>query len=195
MRQSDGGLRTRLVEVGVDLVARDGVGALSLREIARGAGVSHGAPRRYFPTHQSLLAAIAQHGYRALARRIDPLLDRDTDPRAQVHELGREYLDFARANRGMFELMFRHDLLRGNQIGLRDDSLRLFDVLVRLVERAVGPTSSDRPPAVIAGALWANLQGIAQLHLWGSLQVAAQTEDVDLLLRTAVEAHLGSGRA
>jgi len=189
-QQSEGGLRTRLIEVGVDLVARDGVEALSLREIARGAGVSHGAPRRYFPTHQSLLAAIAQQGYRTLARRIDPLLDEGADPHAQVYELGREYLDFARTNRGMFELMFRHDLLRGNQIGLREESLRLFEVLVQLVARAVTPVATDRPPAVVAGALWANLQGIAQLHLWGSLQLAAQTEDVDLLLRTAVEAHL-----
>ncbi|GAB2938152.1 TetR/AcrR family transcriptional regulator [Micromonospora polyrhachis] len=189
-QQSEGGLRTRLVEVGVDLVARDGVEALSLREIARGAGVSHGAPRRYFPTHQSLLAAIAQQGYRALARRIEPLLDEDAHPRAQVYELGREYLAFARTNRGMFELMFRHDLLRGNQIGLREDSLRLFEILVQLVARAVTRATTDRPPAVVAGALWANLQGIAQLTLWGSLQLATQTEDVDLLLRTAVEAHL-----
>ena len=53
-------LRARLVEAGVELVAREGTEALSLREIARRAGVSHGAPRRYFPTHRELLAAVAR---------------------------------------------------------------------------------------------------------------------------------------
>lgn len=187
-------LPDRLVQVGVDLVKEVGAEALSLREIARRAGVSHGAPRRYFPTHQRLLGAIARAGYRDLGRRLTPLLDSGCDPRTQIYELGREYLAFATANRGMFELMFRHDLLRGNQIGLRQDSLELFDVLVRLVERAatqVGPHCTAR---VIATALWANLQGIAQLHLWESLQLAADTDDVDLVLRTAVDAHLGASR-
>lgn len=59
----DPGLRTRLVDVGVDLLSREGVGALTLREIARRAGVSHGAPRRYFPTHLELLSAIAHRGF------------------------------------------------------------------------------------------------------------------------------------
>src|SRR5262245_50783579 len=185
-------LPDRLVQAGVDLIEEVGVEALSLREIARRAGVSHGAPRRYFPTHQGLLGAIARVGFRDLGRRLAPLLDDDGDPRMQIYQLGREYLGFAKANRGMFELMFRHDLLRGNQIGLRQDSLELFDVLVRLVERAAIPARRSGSARVVATALWANLQGIVQLHLWGSLHLAARTDDVDLLLRTAVDAHLGT---
>src|SRR3954465_7419107 len=72
----DAGLRARLVEVGAELLAREGVQALSLREIARRAGVSHGAPRRYFPTHQALLAAIAREGYRHLATLVDATIGR-----------------------------------------------------------------------------------------------------------------------
>lgn len=62
-------LRTRLIDVGVDLVTSEGVHALTLREIARRAGVSHGAPRRYFPTHLELLSAIARRGFTELAAR------------------------------------------------------------------------------------------------------------------------------
>ncbi|WP_027342153.1 TetR/AcrR family transcriptional regulator [Hamadaea tsunoensis] len=181
-------LQDRLVEAGVDLVRREGVEALSLREIARRAGVSHGAPRRYFPTHQSLLGAIARVGYRDLGARIAAVVEGVAEPRARVHALSRAYVAFAQAERGMFELMFRHDLLRGNQIGLRQDSLTLFDTLVRLVEQALAP---GRPPRVTATVLWANLQGIAQLHLWGSLQLAAGVEDIDGLLASAVDGHLG----
>jgi len=180
-------LRARLVNAGVELVAEQGTSALSLREIARRAGVSHGAPRRYFPTHQSLLAAIADAGYATLSRDVLSVLGPNGDPRDQVLALGRLYLDFARTNRGMFELMFRHDLLRGNEIGLRESSLPLFRALVDVVART-GPIAA---PAVVAGALWANLHGIAQLWLWGSLQLTVETDDVDDLVRAAVTAHLG----
>ncbi|MCY4668944.1 MAG: TetR/AcrR family transcriptional regulator, partial [Rhodococcus sp.] len=67
-------LRETLVATGVEILDADGATELTLREIARRAGVSHGAPRRYFPTHNSLLAAIASHGLRDLADRLDPVL-------------------------------------------------------------------------------------------------------------------------
>ena len=181
-------LRDHLVATGVELVTAEGTHALTLREIARRAGVSHGAPRRYFPTHRELLAAVARVGYDRLSARI-AALGEQPDPRAGLLTLGRLYLDFARTDRGMFELMFRHELLRGNQEGLRAASKPLFAVLVELVARA-RPSRDDA--AVAAGALWANLHGIAQLWSWGSLQMTVETTDADALLRTAIDAYLES---
>ncbi|MFJ9468081.1 TetR/AcrR family transcriptional regulator [Streptomyces caniferus] len=191
MNDQDAGLRARLVQVGVDLVAEEGTQALTLREIARRAGVSHGAPRRHFPTHLALLSAIAREGFADLARKIaEEAGDDRAGPRAQLATLGRSYLDFARNRRGMFELMFRHDLLESNQLGLRETSLPLFRFLVDLVARALGePTGPE--PAVVAGALWANLHGMAQLWGWGSLQLATGTDDIEPLLQAALDAHLG----
>ena len=60
-------LRDRLVQAGVDLLEEEGLGNLTLRAITRRTGVSHGAPRRYFPTHNALLAAIAATGLADLA--------------------------------------------------------------------------------------------------------------------------------
>ncbi|MEU4220187.1 TetR/AcrR family transcriptional regulator [Actinoplanes sp. NPDC026623] len=179
-------LRTRLVETGVALVTAEGTGALSLREIARRAGVSHGAPRRYFPTHRDLLAAVARVGYERLSSQIGAL-DHAGDPHAGLLALGRLYLDFARTERGMFELMFRHDLLRGNHEGLRAATKPLFAVLVDLVGRA-RPGTDDA--TVVAGALWANLHGLAQLWLWGSLQMTVDTDDPGPLLRAAIDSYV-----
>ncbi|MFI2261049.1 TetR/AcrR family transcriptional regulator [Streptomyces tubercidicus] len=188
--QEAAGLRARLVQAGIDLLTEEGVQALSLREIARRAGVSHGAPRRHFPTHLSLLSAIARQGFSDLADRVAAEIDdHPTDPRAQLMALGRGYLDFALAHRGMFELMFRHDLLKSDHLGLRETSLPLFQVLVDLVSRA--QPLSEVPPPVVAGALWSNLHGIAQLWRWGSLQLATGADDVEPLLRAALDAHLG----
>lgn len=186
--EEEAGLRARLIEAGVDLLAREGAQALSLREIARRAGVSHGAPRRYFPTHLELLSAIARRGFTDLgARAAESLVGSEAPPRTQLTTLGRVYLDFALTNRGMYELMFRHDLLESDRLGLRETSLPLFGALADLVGR-VRPEADAQ---VVAGALWANLHGIAQLWSYGSLQLTTGAEDFVPLLHTALDAHLG----
>ncbi|MGW3632995.1 TetR/AcrR family transcriptional regulator [Streptomyces sp. NPDC005122] len=192
MNERETGLKARLVDVGVGLVAEEGAQALTLREIARRAGVSHGAPRRYFPTHLELLSAIAQRGFADLGAQVTVAVgDGGASPRAQLTALGRAYLDFALSRRGMYELMFRHDLLASDRLGLRETSLPLFGVLIDLVGR-VRPGTAAR---VTAGALWANLHGIAQLWSWGSLQLSTGVTDFAPLLRAALDAHLGPEEA
>jgi AcrR family transcriptional regulator len=189
----EAGLRDRLIDAGAELVAGGGSAAVSLREIARRAGVSHGAPRRYFPTHLELLSAIARRGFAGLAARLgEAAADSADDPRARLAALGRAYLHFAASNRGMYELMFRHDLLESGRLGLREVSLPLFRMVTALVADAEPP--GDAAPEVVAGALWASLHGIAQLWGWGSLQLATGLTDVEPLLRAALDAHLGTGR-
>ncbi|MFJ1968395.1 TetR/AcrR family transcriptional regulator [Streptomyces sp. NPDC087903] len=188
MSESETGLRARLVEVGVDLVTREGAQALTLREIARRAGVSHGAPRRYFPTHLELLSAIARRGFAELAERATAVTgDGTASARTQLAELSRCYLEFGLGNRGMYELMFRHDLLESGHLGLRDTSLPLFGRLVDLVGRA----RPDMDARLVAGALWANLHGLVQLWSWGSLQLASGEAEFTPLLRATLVAHLG----
>ncbi len=181
------GLRGRLVRVGVELVNAEGAQALSLREIARRAGVSHGAPRRHFPTHLDLLSAIARQGFAELAARVAAEDREGAGPRERIALLARVYLDYAGSWRGMYELMFRHDLLESGRLGLRETSLPLFARLTELVAR-VRPGAD---PVVVAGALWANLHGIAQLWHWGSLRLATGGADPAPLLAAALDAHLG----
>jgi AcrR family transcriptional regulator len=187
--ETEAGLRARLVQTGVDLLTREGLSALTLREVARQAGVSHGAPRRYFPTHLELLSSIAREGFADLTMQVEEVLRRGgRGPRAQLLALGRRYLLFAQTNPGMFELMFRHDLLESNHLGLRETSLPLFEIVVDLVVQA---RSASRTRArVIAGAFWANLHGIAQLWCWGSLPLAVGSDNVEPVLRAVVDAYL-----
>ncbi|MEU9131387.1 TetR/AcrR family transcriptional regulator [Kitasatospora sp. NPDC048540] len=201
--EPESSLRERLIDVGVDLVTTEGAGSLGLREIARRAGVSHGAPRRYFPTHQALLSAIARRGFAELGARFAAALDRPAPPRARLRAAGRTYVGYALANRGMFELMFRHDLLAGDVPAgdppdggqgrvtgadpadghrpLRESTRPLFALLTALVADHLAATGRQpgRPgapdPALAAAALWTNLHGIAQLWTWGSLQLVLDT--------------------
>src|SRR5262245_18770589 len=129
-------LRARLIRAGVDLLAHDGLAALTLRDVARRAGVSHGAPRRYFPSHLDLLSAIAREGFTDFTAEAASVLRAGGPPRSQLLGLARHYVAFAGANPGMFDLMFRHDLLESGRLGLRETSLPLFETLVDLVTRA-----------------------------------------------------------
>lgn len=193
----------------------EGAASLGLREIARRAGVSHGAPRRYFPTHHALLSAIARRGFADLEARFAAVTGGMTSPRGQLGALGRAYVGYALEHRGMFELMFRHDLLdsekhASDQSRLREVTLPLFELIVGLVARyrterdtahRPGPPNDDGPPPIMtAAALWANLHGIAQLWTWGSLQLAldaplpagtSRTDHLDQLVAAALDAHLG----
>ena len=191
--ERENSLRERLIDVGVDLVMTEGAASLGLREIARRAGVSHGAPRRYFPTHHSLLSAIARRGFADLGARFDAATGGAASPRCQLQALARTYLRYALEHRGMFELMFRHDLLDSETHAadtprLREATLPLFAHIVELVTRdraesaeagSGTPHGPVRPPAVTAVALWTNLHGIAQLWGWGSLQLVLDTSPPD----------------
>ncbi|AEV87340.1 TetR family transcriptional regulator [Actinoplanes sp. SE50] len=191
---ADDALRDRLVRVGAELLRTEGPGTLSLREIARRAGVSHGAPRRYFPTHLSLLSAIAHVGFADLKTQVQAALEAaGPDPRRRLATLARLYVRFAATDRAMFDLMFRHDLLQsGGELGLRHAALPLFTLLVELVT-AVHPTP-DPPAEITAAALWSALHGLAELSNWGSLTLATGETDPASVIDAILTAHLGPRR-
>src|SRR5256885_7264933 len=65
-RYHHGDLRRTLIDAALRIVEQAGPGALSLRELARHAGVSHAAPYRHFASREALLAALAVEGFRGL---------------------------------------------------------------------------------------------------------------------------------
>jgi len=180
-------LRDRLIAAGVEILEQQGLAELSLRAITRRTGVSHGAPRRYFPTHRGLLAAIARTGLIDLVDRLQPILgDVELPARLRLLRLGEAYLEFAEQRLAMFELMFRHDLLAGAGGDLRATSLPLFEGLVLLVAEATG-TSDSRLRAL---SIWTQLHGLAVLSAGQSLDLVAEPADRAALIRRAVDANL-----
>ncbi|RDI66774.1 TetR family transcriptional regulator [Nocardia pseudobrasiliensis] len=181
-------LRERLVSAGVDLLEQVGVGELGLRAIAREAGVSHGAPRRHFPTHRSLLAAVAARGFADLRGEFATVAD--DSPRARIERMALIYVRFAAERPEMFTLMFRHDLLEGSGENLRRQTLPIFHDWGELVAACVPAPAGQRPVE-----LWANLHGIAALVANRSLELIAPDADATDLVRATVARHLDSEHA
>src|SRR5450631_3759400 len=91
-----GNLRTALLAQAERTVREQGVQDLSLRELAREVGVSHGAPRRHFPDRQALLDALAEAGFARLgAERSSAMAGAGEDFQARLRATAAAYISFA----------------------------------------------------------------------------------------------------
>ena len=158
----------RLIQAGRQLLEDDGVSAVTVREVARRCGVSHGAPRRHFPTLALLLSAIAEVC-------LDELRTRLTDAGAGLKETARAYVAYAVEHPHAFDLITRHDVLAGSGRELRATSLPLLQQWqTRFAEQ-----HPDTPNAA-ATAAWAAIHGVASLASRGVLDLVG-TDAQELL--------------
>src|SRR5262245_51637447 len=66
-----GELRARIVRASIELIEEEGLAHLSMREVARRAGVTHQAPYHHFADREAILGEIAEQGFRLLCERIE----------------------------------------------------------------------------------------------------------------------------
>jgi len=160
-----GSLRAVLLEAAVEAIATNGPTALSLRDLARRAGVSHAAAAHHFGDKAGLLTAIATEGFDLFTAALGDALERTGDFR----EVGVAYTRVAIEHRGHFEVMFRPDLYRTDDPELVDAQRRtaalLHEGLATLSPAQIGPS-----PEVAAIAAWSIVHGFASLWLHGALQ-------------------------
>ena len=165
-------LDQRLVQVALDLLADEGLESLTLRRIARRAGVSHGAPLRHYRSLADLLSEVAARGFQQLSEALEKSaaqLPPGVGPMARLEAAARAYVETAVANPGLFALMFRpEDLDVANPRFMREGS-GAFEQLVRLV-RATQDAGwhSGRDTRLLAGCVWAAVHGLATLWAQGA---------------------------
>jgi AcrR family transcriptional regulator len=190
-----GNLRAALVEAAVGLVQREGVEALTLRGVARLAGVSSAAPYRHFADKRALLAAVAEEGFRLLARALRGAGGDGADPRARFRARGPAYVGFATTYPSHFRVMFGRELAdRSGYAGLREAAQAAFDALVDGMKDAqAAGVVREGDPRELGLTAWAAMHGLATLLLDGRLQ-ALYGRSVDELV-AAVGASIYHGLA
>ena len=91
-----GDLKNALIQAGVEILAEEGLGGLSLRKVAKQAGVSHAAPYSHFKDKQALIAAISTEGFKQLHTKIRAVLKKhQAEPEILLVETAWAYLQFA----------------------------------------------------------------------------------------------------
>jgi AcrR family transcriptional regulator len=166
-----GALREALLRATVELIETEGIGAVSLRQVARAAGVSPGAPYHHFADRAALLTALADEGFRRLANTLTEAHDTATTPTAALEAILNAYVKFAKTNPAYFRLMFRPDLTRSHKSAQGTEAAETaFAILETTVAECL--TSNKLTTInqnVLAVTMWSLVHGYANLWLDGQL--------------------------
>jgi AcrR family transcriptional regulator len=169
------------VEIAVDEV---GVSGVSLRDVARRAGVSHSAPAHHFASKAGLLTAFATAGYRLLAESVieDVVASDPQDSAAELAAIGRGYIRFALAHPAHFEVMFRLDALVPDNAEFTAASEAAYGLLVATIERCrAAGRLHGRSPELIAVSAWSLVHGLSALWISGRLSERITEQDPERL--------------
>src|SRR6516162_5774767 len=153
-----GDLRAALLRAAVEAIGRAGPGGMSLRDVARRAGVSHAAAAYHFGDKAGLLTAVAAQGYRMLTQE----LQNARDSGRGFLEVGVAYVRFAVGHRAHFEVMYRPELYRPDDAEVREARAGAAVLLY-------GTASPDAGQLAAGAAAWSLVHGLATLWLNGNL--------------------------
>jgi AcrR family transcriptional regulator len=186
-----GDLRAACVDAAMELLEESGETALSLRAVARRAGVSPAAPYRHYADREALVSAVAAVGYRELAERLAAAHPLPSNPE-QLASVAVAYVQFALERPALFRIMFGEPCDRDSDE--RVAATTAVSVYVRGIVERVFPDSDAEP---LATAIWALVHGLAFLHLDGKLVApnpAAVAERVTVAIHALLTAtNLGPG--
>lgn len=164
-RYHHGDLRASILRAAGEILEKEGLDAVTLREVARRAGVSHNAPSRHFPDREALLAALAGEGFRVLGE-----AQRTAAAVGGPRGLGESYVRFALAHPQRFRLMFGGRVMISSHPALKEAAIRTFDAVASaMAARVPGPGARDA-----AVAAWSLVHGLALLLLDDRIAPAAR---------------------
>ena len=168
-----GALRDALLEAASRVLERDGLAGLTLRAVAREAGVSHAAPTHHFGDLTGLVSELAAIGYQQFNRAMVAARAAAPTPLEQALASAKAYVNYAQGHPGMYGLMFRAERLDMTRPSLREAAEASFAGLA-------GSIAAGRQEQLAKGALtlgqagdiaraWSLVHGFTSLLLDGRL--------------------------
>ncbi|MEU3423038.1 TetR/AcrR family transcriptional regulator [Streptomyces murinus] len=176
-----GDLRAACLRAARELLEEDGAAGLSLRAVARRAGVSAAAPYRHFADRDALVSAVAAQGYRELAGHLAAAHPSPTTP-DELAAVAVAYVRFALDRPALFRVMFAEPCDPDNE-----ERAGATTAISEYVHGIVRDAFPDADPDVLSTTVWALVHGLAFLHLDGKLD-ASTPEGVADRVRAAVRA-------
>ena len=161
-----GDLRAALHSAAEEIVNRDGIAGLTLRGVARDVGASHAAPKNHFDDLTGLVSELAAVGFNRFADRMQTAAAAQASPTDKLNAIGRAYVEFALAEPGLFQLMFRGERLDKTRPALREAMERAFGTLTGSVAAThAGDPDAARATRAHAARAWSMVHGYAILLL------------------------------
>lgn len=169
-----GALRDALLQAAERVLERDGLAGLTLRAVAREAGVSHAAPTHHFGDLTGLVSELAAIGFRQFNAAMAASCAADTPFPARGLARAKAYIAYAQAHPGMYGLMFRTERLDYSRPSLHEASEASFAGLTNAIaairqERIEEEALTLEQAAAIARS-WSLVHGFTMLLLDGRLK-------------------------
>lgn len=172
MTQMEEDLRDKVLQASVALIEEQGLAGLSMREVARRAGVSHQAPYHHFEGREAILAALCKEGFDILRKALTKARKRASSIGEELENASIAYVRFAWEHPAHFRVMFRPELVEIDKYAEVDASAEdAFSHVPEMVMRMLGagfPTGIAGNDA-LATMLWSFVHGFACLLLDGPL--------------------------
>jgi AcrR family transcriptional regulator len=163
-------VRAGILKASLTLMNEGGLGALSMREVARRAGVSHQAPYHYFDDREAILAELAGEGFDQLYDYIVSAIGLARDKAGKNRAMGEAYIRFALNNPEIFKLMFRCEMCDLSRYpSAKEKADKCFNVVVQILGAHGSSADKTNPDLAPVIAAWAMAHGLATLMLEGKL--------------------------
>jgi AcrR family transcriptional regulator len=167
-----GNLKNALIKAGMEILAGEGVGGLSLRKVAKQAGVSHAAPYAHFTDKQALIAAISTEGFKQLYTQIQAVKEAHrASPGTLLIETAWAYVQFALNAPDRFKLMFSSVLEKEKDypefVEISQQNFRQVVEIVEVCQKA--GVLKESAPDLTALSLWGTVHGFTSLLLEGQI--------------------------
>ena len=169
-RYHHGNLRSALLESARGIL-EEGASDLSLRAVARRAGVSHAAPYRHFPNHEALLVELAKEGFVELREELVAAAGQKGVESDRIANIGAAYMRFAAKRPALARLMF------GPQLPNRDSFPEL-TAAADAIGNEIGNALHDN---ALGLAVWAAVHGLAMLILDNVIDLGQRKSGLDVL--------------
>jgi AcrR family transcriptional regulator len=190
-----GDLRRALLEAAEAILEREGPSALSLRAVAREAGVSAAAPYHHFKDKNDLMLAVGRAGFEGLKAALSAAQCQTCDPADKLSRLGLAYVDFAQSHPALYQVMYgcarvEHAMPDGDDYG--EGGFRL---VKDAIAEASGGEMSEIDLHLAAIAAWCAAHGLAEMRGFAEFRgLKEQLGGEQAFLRGVLD-HLGFGRA
>lgn len=167
-RYHHGNLRSALIAAAFTILDEEGVDAVSIRKVARIAGVAHSAPVNHFKDKRALLTALAIDVFMDLASTVLSALEQvDGSLPQKVHALGQAVLEFAQHYPHRYRLLWRGDSLMNEDVDLQRAMNTIYDPLIELLSGSTVTVNESVESQAIT--LWSMLHGYVIMRLDGIL--------------------------
>ena len=169
-RYHHGNLRETLVEAALEILSTEGIDALSLRSIARKSNVSQAAPYSHFRNKKELISTVAETGFQKLAIKMAEDASGAIDTTDRINKLILSYIDFAKDNKPLFQLMFSNEIsdMKGNET-LAMTAGKSYSLISAALAKRENNTSEDT--SVLSVAVWSLCHGLTDLVIGEKLDV------------------------